>query len=74
MVERDQGEGAEGPENQGVGEAGQWTLANDFGLKKNFPDELANAGTDGEEVKIGVLFRGANPREHDGKAAPEEGN
>ena len=74
MVERNQSEGAKGPENGGVSEAWQRALTNYLGLKKDFPYEVANARTDGKKVKIRVLFRGEDPAEHNGKATPEEGN
>ena len=37
MVERDQGKGAETPEDEGVGQAGQRALADDLGLEEPPP-------------------------------------
>ncbi len=56
VVERDQRKGAEGPEDEGVGEAGERALADDFGLEEDFPDEVADALADGEEVEARRLF------------------
>ena len=57
MVERDQGKGAESPEDKGVGEAGEGALADDFCLAHDFPDEVPDASADGGEVEAGVFFR-----------------
>ena len=36
VIEGDEGEGAESPEDEGVGDAGEGALANDFGLETDF--------------------------------------
>ena len=46
----------EGPEDEGVGEAGERALADDFGLEEDFPDEVADALADGEEMEAGSFF------------------
>jgi hypothetical protein len=56
VVERDQGKGAEGPEDEGVGEAGQRALADDLGLAEDFPEEVPDALADGEEVEAASFF------------------
>ena len=71
VVERDQHKGAEGPEDEGVGEAGGGPLADDFGLEEDFPDEVADALADGEEMEAGVFFRLEDFIEDDAEAAPE---
>jgi hypothetical protein len=71
VVERDKREGAEGPEDGGVGESGERALANNFGLEEDFPDEVADAPGDGEEVKAWILFGFEDFREDDAEAAPE---
>jgi hypothetical protein len=56
VVERDHDEGAEGPEDAGVSDAGGGALADDFGLEENFRDEVADAVGEGEQVEARVLF------------------
>ena len=73
MVERDQGEGAEAPEDKGVGEAGERALADDFGLAENFPEEIPDAAAEGEEVEASVFFRFEDFVENHAEAAPESG-
>ncbi len=51
VVERDQRKGAEGPEDEGVGQARQRALADDFGLAEHFPDEVADALAEGKRWK-----------------------
>jgi hypothetical protein len=60
MVERDQGEGAESPEDEGVGDAGQGALLNDFRLEHHFGEEIPDALADGLEGEAGVGFGGAD--------------
>jgi len=72
VVKRDQGEGQEGPEYEGVGEAREWAFADDFGLAKHLPEEVPGALADGEEVKAGVFFRFEDFVEDHTEAAPEE--
>ena len=71
MVERDQGEGAEGPEDEGVGQAGEGALADDLGLAEHLPDELPDSLADREEAKAGILLRFQDFVEDEAEAAPE---
>ena len=57
MVQRDQRKGAEGPENERVGHAGQRPLANHLCLAQHLPDEVAHALADGEEMEVRVFLR-----------------
>jgi len=54
-----------------VGEAGERALADDFGLEEDFPDEVADALGDGEEVEAGIFFRLEDLVEDDAEAEPE---
>ena len=56
MVQRDQRKGAEPPEDEGVGQAGQWPFANDLGLAENLPEEVPDALADGKEMEAGSFF------------------
>ena len=49
VVERDQREGAESPEDEGVRESGQRALADHFALQQHFPDEFADARAERRE-------------------------
>jgi hypothetical protein len=71
MIERDQYKGAETPEDEGVGEAGQRTLADNLGLKEHLADKIPDALADGEEVEAGVFLRFEDFVEDDAEAAPE---
>ena len=71
MVERDEGEGEKRPEDEGVGEAGQRALADDFGLAEDFPEEVPDALADGEEVEAGVFFRFEDLAQDHAEATPE---
>ncbi len=53
MVQRDQREDAESPENEGVRDAGQRPFADHFGLEQHFPDEIPDALADGSQREIG---------------------
>ncbi len=46
MVQRDEGEGAESPEDKCVRDAGEWALADDFGLEEDFRYEVPDAAAD----------------------------
>ena len=72
MVERDQGEGEESPEDEGVGDAGEWALADDFGLAEDFPDEVFDALRDGAEGPAEVFAGGEDVAEDGGEAEEEE--
>ena len=56
MIQRDQGKGAESPEDKGMRQARQGALADDFGLAHDFPEEIPDAAADGEEVEAGVFL------------------
>ncbi len=71
VVERDQGEGQESPEDEGVSDARQWTLADDFGLAENLPDEDADSPGDGAKREAEVFTRTENGA-NDGRQAEEE--
>ena len=71
VVQRDQREGAERPEDQRMRHARKRPLANHFCLAQHLPDEIAHAFADGEEMKIRILFRLQNFAE-DGPEAPPE--
>ena len=46
MVQRDERKCAEAPKDKGVREAGEWTLADDFGLEEDFRYEIPDAAAD----------------------------
>ena len=56
VIEGHEGEGAESPEDEGVGDAGQGALADDFGLAEHFPEEVPDAFADGSEAEARVFF------------------
>ena len=56
MVDRDECKGAEGPEDEGVGQAGGGALTDDFGLEEHFEYEIANARGEREEMEAGVFL------------------
>ena len=72
MVERDQGEGEESPEDEGVGEAGERALADDLGLEEDLPDEIADAAADGADGEAEVLAGSKDGAEYGGEAEEEE--
>ena len=55
VVERDEGKGAEGPEDKSVGKTRKRALADDLGLAEHLPYKFPDALADGEEAKGGVL-------------------
>ena len=71
MIKRDQREGAEGPEDEGVGQTGEGPFADDFGLAEHLPYKIPDALADREEAKAGVLLRFQDYVEDQAKAAPE---
>ena len=72
MVQRDQGEGEESPEDEGVGEAGQRALADDFGLADDFADERPDAVGDRAQGEAEVLLRAKDVAQDRGDAEEEE--
>ncbi len=72
VIQGDQCEGAESPENKGVGQSGQGALADDFSLAKHFPEEVPHPLTYGCETKIGVLFGLEDALENGSESPPEK--
>ena len=72
MVEADQGEGEESPEDEGVEEAREWALADDLGLAEDFPEEIPSAFADMGEMKAGIFARLEDLVEDDAETLPEE--
>ena len=72
VVQRDEGEGAESPEDEGVGEAGQGALADDFGLADDFPEEVPDAFADGREAEFGVFSGFEDSLEDWAETTPEQ--
>ncbi len=72
MVEGDQGEGEESPEDEGMGNAWKRPLADDFGLTQDFPDEVFHALRDGSERPAEVLASGEDVAEDGGETDEEE--
>ncbi len=56
VVEADQGEGEESPEDEGVGEAGERALTDDLALAEDLPEEVPDAAADGVEGEVRVFF------------------
>ena len=71
MVEADEGEGEESPEDEGVCEAGERALRDDFRLAEDLPEEVPDAAAEGVKGKVRVFFRAEDVAE-DGAEAPEE--
>src|SRR5262249_41210109 len=62
VIEGDQREGEEAPEDEGVSDAGDGPLGDDFGLKKDFPDEIGDAPREIAEGETGIRFCGRDDR------------
>ena len=71
MVQRDQREGAKSPENEGVREARQRTLADHFALQQNFRDEIPDAFAERSELEIGIRLGLADLAHDSAEAQPE---
>jgi len=71
VIERDQGECTEGPEDEGVGEAGERALADNLGLAENLPEEVPKALAKMSEMKTGVWFGAENALEDKVKSLPK---
>ena len=71
VIQRDQREGAEPPEHEGVGQTRQRPLADDFGLEHHFPDQLANPWAHGKQRNIPVPLGCAYSAENCAEAPPE---
>jgi hypothetical protein len=72
VVQGNQDEGAESPEDKGMGQAREWPLADDFGLAEDLGNELPNAAADWSELEIGVLFRMEDAAKDRPESLPEE--
>ena len=72
VIEGDESEGAESPEDEGVGEAGERALANDLGLAEDFPEEVPDAFTDGSEAEVRIFSGFENAIEDGGESAEKE--
>src|SRR5260370_14827606 len=56
VVDGDEREGAESPEDEGVRESGQRALADHCALQQHFPDEVANAPSGRLQSKFRILL------------------
>ncbi len=74
MIERDQGEGEESPEDEGVGQAGERALTDDFGLEEHFAGEGPDAAGDGTEAPAEVFAGGEDVAEDGSEAEEKEGD
>ena len=72
MIESDQCEGAEAPEDEGVRESGKRTLADDLRLGCNFNQELPDARSDRIQIEIGSGARAFYDIEDALKTTPEQ--
>jgi hypothetical protein len=73
VIERDQGEGEESPEDESVGEAGERALADDLGLAEDLPDEEPDALSQWMEGKVIIFFGVQDVSGDRGEAVDEEG-
>ena len=72
MVQRDKGECAETPEDEGVRKAGKGSLADDFGLADYFPEEVPHALADRRQAEIRVFPGFEDALEDRSKSPPEQ--
>ena len=56
MVQRDEGKSAESPEDEGVSEAREWPLADNFGLAEDFRYEVPDAAADRCKAEACTFF------------------
>ncbi len=73
MVQGDESEGEEAPEDEGVGDAGEGALLDDLGLAEDFPDEVPDAAADWEKTEAGIAARVSDLVNDEAEALPEEG-
>ena len=71
VVQRDQREDAERPEDQRVRYARQRPFTNDFALEQHFEDKIPHSPADGEQMKARILFRLEDLRENRPESPPE---
>ena len=55
VVQRDESEGEEAPEDEGVCEAGKRALLDDLGLAEHLPEEVPDPPADRSDVEVGIL-------------------
>ena len=72
VIEGDQREGAEAPEDKGMREPWQWALANHFRLAEDFGKELPDPPPEGRKMEAGILFRFENEINNSTEASPEK--
>ena len=72
VVDSDQRERAETPEDECVGQAGQGPLADHLRLRHHLPKELADARAQRRHLEIGGGARAADGLEHFAKSQPEQ--
>jgi hypothetical protein len=71
VIEGDEREGEESPEDEGVRYTGQRAFADDLALAEHLPDEVANAWEDGSQGEAEV-FAGGEDVAQDGREAKQE--
>jgi hypothetical protein len=71
VVEGDKRKGAEGPEDECVGEAGEWALLDDLGLAENLPKEVPEALANVRKMKARVGLRAEDALENKMKTPPK---
>ena len=72
VIERDEREGAETPEDEGMGNAGERPLPDDLALADYFGEKLPKAMTYGTNPKIGVFLRREDSVQYFLEANPEQ--
>jgi hypothetical protein len=72
VIQGDQSEGAESPENEGMGEPGQGSLLDDLSLADHFPEEIPCTASKGGELEVGVFSGVDNFMKNGTEPAPEE--
>ena len=72
MVQGHQGESEESPEDEGVGEAGNWALADDLRLEEDFANKRPDAFRDGRERPAQVFASGEDSAQDGGEAQEEK--
>ena len=56
MIEADKGKREEAPEDEGMCDAGEWALPDDFALAEDFPEEVPCSAADGAQSEVCVFF------------------
>src|SRR5271156_1294472 len=57
MVDGDERECAESPEDKSMRKAGQRALPDDFSLQQDFPNEVTDTAPHGLDAELGIFFR-----------------